>query len=382
MKRRNRLALVAGIGIMAMSLVACSSDTTTTSESTSTSTSTTSDAPAASGDCNVGIAMPTRSLERWINDGEGLKTLLEADGCTVDLQYADNKTDQQISQIQNMVAAGANVLVVAAIDGTTLGPVLDTAGKADATVIAYDRLILDSPDVDYYATFDNYSVGTLQGEFIEEQLGLANGDGPYNFEAFAGSPDDNNAKFFFAGAWDVLSQYLDSGQLVNPSGTAPASVDDWQSIGILGWGSDDAQAEMDNRLASFYAGGEKVDVVLSPNDSLAQGISQSLQLAGYTADDFPVLTGQDGDKASVRLMLDGYQSMTVWKDTRVLGDRVEQMVMSILAGEDVEVNDTETYDNGIKVVPSYLITPEVVTADTVQSKLIDSGFLKPADVGL
>ncbi len=377
MKRRNQLALVAGIGVMALSLAACSSgdDTTTTSSATG-------DTATATEDCNVGIAMPTRSLERWINDGEGLKTLLEADGCTVDLQYADNKTDQQISQIQNMVANGASILVVAAIDGTTLGPVLDTAGSAGATVIAYDRLILESPNVDYYATFDNYSVGTLQGKFIEEQLGLANGDGPYNFEAFAGSPDDNNAKFFFAGAWDVLSQYVDNGQLVNPSGTAPASVDDWQSIGILGWGSDDAQAEMDNRLSSFYAGGEKVDVVLSPNDSLAQGISQSLQLAGYTEADFPILTGQDGDKSSVALMLDGYQSMTVWKDTRLLGERVELMIKSILAGETPEVNDTTTYDNGVKVVPSYLITPEVVTPDQVQSKLIDSGFLKASDVGL
>ncbi len=377
MKRRNQLALVAGISVMALSLAACSSG-----DDTTTNSSATGDTAMATEDCNVGIAMPTRSLERWINDGEGLKTLLEADGCTVDLQYADNKTDQQISQIQNMVANGASILVIAAIDGTTLGPVLDTAGSAGATVIAYDRLILESPNVDYYATFDNESVGTLQGTFIEEQLGLANGDGPYNFEAFAGSPDDNNAKFFFKGAWDVLSQYLDSGQLVNPSGTAPASVDEWQSIGILGWGSDDAQAEMDNRLSSFYAGGEKVDVVLSPNDSLAQGISQSLQLAGYTEADFPILSGQDGDKSSVALMLNGYQSMTVWKDTRLLGERVELMIKSILAGETPEVNDTETYDNGVKVVPSYLITPEVVTPDQVQSKLIDSGFLKASDVGL
>jgi putative multiple sugar transport system substrate-binding protein len=377
MKRRNKLALVAGIGVMALSLAACSSGDDTT-ETTSAS----GDTAAPVEDCNVGIAMPTRSLERWINDGEGLKTLLEADGCTVDLQYADNKTDQQISQIQNMVANGATILVIAAIDGTTLGPVLDTAGSAGATVIAYDRLILESPNVDYYATFDNESVGTLQGKFIEEQLGLANGDGPYNFEAFAGSPDDNNAKFFFKGAWDVLSQYVDSGQLVNPSGTAPASVDEWQSIGILGWGSDDAQAEMDNRLSSFYAGGEKVDVVLSPNDSLAQGISQSLQLAGYTGADFPILTGQDGDKASVVNILNDVQSMTVWKDTRLLGERVELMVKSLLAGETPEVNDTETYDNGVTVVPSYLITPEVVTKDLVQSKLIDSGFLKASDVGL
>lgn len=378
MKRRNKLALVAGIGAMALSLAACSSGDT---KETTSADPGTSAAPAAA-DCNVGIAMPTRSLERWINDGEGLQKLLEADGCTVDLQYADNKTDQQISQLQNMIANGANILVIAAIDGTTLGPVLADAGTAGATVIAYDRLILDSPNVDYYATFDNYSVGTLQGKYIEETLGLADGKGPFNFEAFAGSPDDNNAKFFFAGAWDVLSKYVDNGTLVNPSGTAPKTVDDWQSIGILGWGSDDAQAEMDNRLASFYAGGEKVDVVLSPNDSLAQGISQSLQLAGYTAADFPVLTGQDGDKASVTNILNGVQSMTVWKDTRLLGERVDEMVKSILAGDVPEVNDTETYDNGDHVVPSYLITPEVVTKDDVQTKLIDSGFLKASDVGL
>ncbi|MCB2413282.1 substrate-binding domain-containing protein [Demequina sp. TTPB684] len=377
MKRRNKLALVAGISAMALSLAACSSDEETPATNTGGD-----DTAVASEDCNVGIAMPTRSLERWINDGEGLKSRLEADGCTVDLQYADNETDQQISQLQNMIANGSNILVIAAIDGTTLGPVLETAGEAGATVIAYDRLILESENVDYYATFDNYSVGTLQGQFIESELGLADGEGPYNFEPFAGSPDDNNARFFFAGAWDVLSPYVESGQLVVPSGKAPATVDDWQSIGILGWGSDDAQAEMDNRLSSFYAGGEKVDVVLSPNDSLAQGISQSLQLAGYTADDFPLLTGQDGDKASVANILNGVQSMTVWKDTRLLGERVEMMVKSILAGEEPEVNDTETYDNGVKVVPSYLITPEVVTADTVQSKLIDSGFLKAEDVGL
>jgi len=378
MKRRNKLALVAGIGAMALSLAACSSGDT---KETTSAAPGSSAAPAAA-DCSVGIAMPTRSLERWINDGEGLQKLLEADGCTVDLQYADNKTDQQISQLQNMIANGANILVIAAIDGTTLGPVLADAGTAGAKVIAYDRLILDSPNVDYYATFDNYSVGTLQGKFIEDTLGLADGKGPFNLEAFAGSPDDNNAGYFFAGAWDVISKYVDNGQLVSPSGTAPKTDADWKAIGILGWGSDDAQAEMDNRLSSFYAGGAKVDVVLSPNDSLAQGISQSLQLAGYTAADFPVLTGQDGDKASVANILNGVQSMTVWKDTRLLGERVEMMVKSILAGEEPEVNDTETYDNGVKVVPSYLITPEVVTKDTVQSKLIDSGFLKASDVGL
>jgi putative multiple sugar transport system substrate-binding protein len=327
--------------------------------------------------------MPTRSLERWINDGEGLQALLEADGCTVDLQYADNKTDQQISQLQNMIANGATILVIASIDGTTLGPVLADAGAAGITVIAYDRLINGSPNVDYYATFDNYLVGQLQGKFIEEQLGLADGDGPYLFEPFAGSPDDNNAKYFFNGAWDVLYQYVEAGQLVVKSGKVPKpNTDEWQTIGILGWGSDDAQAELENRLGSFYTD-SKVQVVLSPNDSLAQGIAAALDGAGYVpGTDYPVLTGQDGDKASVINMLADKQSMTVWKDTRELGKRVHTMIQSIIAGTEVEVNDTETYDNGDHVVPSYLVLPEVVIKDQIQTKLIDSGFLKASDVGL
>jgi putative multiple sugar transport system substrate-binding protein len=334
-------------------------------------------------DCNVGISMPTRSLERWINDGEGLKTKLEDDGCTVDLQYADNKTDQQISQIQNQVAGGAKILVVAAIDGETLGPVLEDAKGQDVSVIAYDRLINGTDAVDYYATFDNYKVGTLQGEFIEEQLGLADGAGPFNFEPFAGSPDDNNAAFFFQGAWDVLQPYVESGQLVIPSNKLSATNDDWKSIGILGWGSDDAQAEMDNRLQSFYTSGNKVQVVLSPNDSLALGIEQSLLSAGYAPGaDWPVLTGQDADKANVQAILADQQSMTVWKDTRELGDRVQTMIKSIVAGDEVETNDTETYDNGVKVVPAYLLDPQVVVKDDVQSILVDSGFVKASDVGL
>ena len=339
---------------------------------------------AAGGtECNVGISMPTRSLERWINDGEGLKTKLEGDDCTVDLQYADNKTDAQISQIQNQVAGGAKILVVAAVDGLTLGPALEDAKKQDVTVIAYDRLINGTDAVDYYATFDNYKVGQLQGQFIDDQLDLAGGAGPFNFEPFAGSPDDNNAGFFFQGAWDVLQPYVESGQLVIPSGKLSATNDDWKSIGILGWGSDDAQAEMDNRLQSFYTGGQKVQVVLSPNDSLALGIEQSLSSAGYTpGSDWPVITGQDADKANVEAILADRQSMTVWKDTRELGNQVQKMIKAIVAGDEVEVNDTKTYDNGNKVVPSYLLDPQVVVKDDVQKLLIDSGFLKAADVGL
>ena len=349
-------------------------------------------APAGSNDagegdtaaeCNVGISMPTRSLERWINDGEGLKEKLEAKDCTVDLQYADDKTDQQISQIQNQVAGGAKILVVAAIDGKTLGPTLESAKEQDVTVIAYDRLINGTEAVDYYATFDNYKVGQLQGEFIEEQLGLADGKGPFNLEPFAGSPDDNNAAFFFSGAWDVLLPYVESGQLVVPSGKSPADNEGWTAIGILGWKSKDAQSEMDNRLQSFYTGGDKVDVVLSPNDSLALGIEASLESAGYQPGaDWPVITGQDADVANVKAMLSDRQSMTVWKDTRELGSQVETMIDALVAGNEVEVNDTETYDNGIKVVPTYILEPQVVVKDDVQTTLVDSGFMTASDAGL
>ncbi len=267
MSQKTRFVALAAAAALAVSMSACSG------------------APggAAAADCNVGITMPTRSLERWINDGEQLQAKLKEAKCTVDLQYADDKVDQQISQIQNQIAGGAKILVIASIDGTALGPVLEEAAKQKIKVIAYDRLINGSPNVDYYATFDNYKVGTLQGNFLKEQLKLDSATTPINFEAFAGSPDDNNAKFFFSGAWDVLLPYVTKGTLVVPSGKAPKTNDEWTTIGIPGWKSDKSQAEMDNRLSSNYAGGKKVQAVLSPNDSLAIGIEASLKSAGYAA---------------------------------------------------------------------------------------------------
>ncbi len=341
------------------------------------------DGTADASDTLIGIAMPTRSLERWNNDGAHLEELLKNEGFQTSLQFADNKVDQQITQIQNMINEGADVLVIASIDGTALGPVLQTAADAGIKVLAYDRLINDTPNVDYYATFDNELVGTMQGQFIEDQLGLKDGKGPFNIELFAGSPDDNNARFFFKGAFDVLKPYLDSGKLVSPSGKVPASLDQWTQIGIQGWSSQTAQSEMENRLNSFYTDGKSVDVILSPNDSLALGIAQALDGAGYTVgDDWPLLTGQDADVANVRNILAGKQAMTVWKDTRTLGDQVAKMVTQIVNGEDVDVNDTKSYDNGVKVVPSFLLKPQVVVKDDVQSVLVDSGFIKASDVGL
>ena len=380
----------AAAALLTGGLAACSSErggssTPTTNEPAASETTDGSEEPEAPASevKSVGIAMPTKELERWNRDGAHLEGLLKEAGLETSLQYAENKVDMQISQLQNMINGGADVLVVASIDGTALGPVLQQAADAGIVVIAYDRLINDTENVDYYATFDNYRVGTFQGEFIKEQLDLDNAEGPFNLEPFAGSPDDNNAKFFFAGAWDVLKPYIDAGKLKTPSGKAPASNDDWATIGIQGWKSETAQSEMQTRLNSFYAGGEKVDVVLSPNDSLALGIAQALDGAGYKpGDDWPILTGQDADQANVLNILAGKQSMSVWKDTRALGDRVAEMIKSLAAGTEVEVNDTETYDNGVKVVPSYLLDPIVVVADTVEEILVGSEFYKAEDLGL
>lgn len=364
---RRTAALIAGLAVVFGAFAGCSAERTPASPGAS---------GGAGGDTLIGITMPTVSLERWNNDGAGLKAQLEEMGYKTQLDYADNKNELQIQQLENQINAGAKVLVIASIDGKTLGPTLQKAADKGIKVVAYDRLILENPNVDYYATFDNYKVGQLQGNFIKDALKLDSAAGPFNFEPFAGSPDDNNASLFFQGAWDVLKPFVDSGKLVINSETGKKAAGNWQDIGILEWKSATAQSEMENRLNSFYTD-KKVNVVLSPNDSLALGIAQALETAGYAVGpDYPVLTGQDGDVANVKNILAGKQSMTVWKDTRELAKRVATMVDQIVKGETVEVNDTKSYDNGVKVVPSFLIDPEVVVKDDVQSKLVDSGFIK------
>lgn len=383
----KKIAAIAVAGIVSFGAAGCSAERGGGSgeESTEVVVEQSGEEGEAAGECRfsedglVGVAMPTKSLERWNRDGADLKVLLEDMGYKVDLQYADNKPEMQISQLENMINAGAEVLVVASIDGEALGPVLEDAAAKDIPVIAYDRLIKGTEAVDYYASFDNEKVGTLQGTYIEEVI--KEGEGPYNIELFAGSPDDNNARFFFKGAFDVLTPYLEDGTLVVQSGKQPATVDEWQTIGIQGWDGAKAQAEMENRLNSYYRD-QKVDVVLSPNDSLALGIAEALQANGYTAgsDDYPILTGQDADEANVNNIIAGAQSMTVWKDTRDLGGVVANMVNEIMTCSEVTVNNTEDYDNDVKVVPSYLLEPVVVTKENIQEQLVDSGFLPDIQV--
>ena len=326
----------------------------------------------------IGVSMPTKSLQRWNQDGENMKSMLEDAGYQVDLQYGgDNDIPTQVSQIENMITEGCKALVIAAIDGSSLTEVLKQAKEQGIPVIAYDRLIMNSDAVSYYATFDNYQVGVMQGQYIETALDLKNQKGPFNIELFTGDPADNNATFFFSGAMSVLQPYIDSGVLVVPSGQtsqAQVSTQDWKS--------ENAQSRMENLITSngYSPKGVKLDAVCCSNDSTALGAANALVSAGYTADDMPIITGQDCDKPNVKNMINGLQSMSVFKDTRTLADKVVGMVDSIVKGSDPEINDTETYDNGVGVVPSYLCAPVVCTTDNYKELLIDSGYYKEADL--
>lgn len=330
-------------------------------------------APAAGG--KIGVAMPTKDLQRWNQDGANMKAQLEAAGYEVDLQYANNEVATQVSQIENMLTGGCKALVIASIDGSALGTVLEQAKSANVPVIAYDRLIMESDAVSYYATFDNYMVGTIQGQFIEEKLGLKEGKGPFNIELFTGAPDDNNARFFFGGAMDILKPYIDSGKLVVPSGQV-----DFEKVATENWSTQKSQERMDNLITANYATGTKLDAVLSSNDSVANGITNALLAAGYTKDNFPILTGQDCDVTSVKNIIAGTQSMSIFKDTRTLAEKVVEMVDSIMKGTEVSVNDTKTYDNGKGIVPTFLCEPVFADISNYKALLIDSGYYKEAEL--
>ena len=331
-------------------------------------------APAAEATgSKVGVSMPTKDLQRWNQDGANMEAELKAAGYEVDLQYASNDVQTQVSQIENMINSGCNVLVIAAIEGSSLGEPLDMAKAAGIPVIAYDRLLMNSDAVSYYATFDNYMVGTKQGEYIEQALDLANAEGPFNMEITAGDPGDNNAGFFYQGAMDVLQKYIDEGKINVVSGQTK-----FEDVATPTWATDVAQARAENILSSNYADGTQLDIWLCSNDSTSMGVQNALE-ANYTGK-YPVITGQDCDKANVKNMIAGKQSMSIFKDTRTLASQVVKMVGQILSGETVDVNDKETYDNGTGVIPSYLCEPVFADVNNYKELLIDSGYYTEADL--
>lgn len=377
MKKVIALILVAVLSVGMLAACGTSTDNSSSSASSAATTDSAKGTDTATGGQLIGVAMPTQSLQRWNQDGANMKKELEGKGYKVDLQYANNDVNTQIQQIENMIVKASKVLVIAAIDGSALTDVLKKAADNGVKVIAYDRLIMKSPNVDYYATFDNFKVGVIQGQYIESKLGLKDGKGPFNIEPFGGSPDDNNANFFFNGAYSVLKPYIDSGKLVVTSGQK-----DFAKIAIQGWDSAKAQARMDNLITANYAGGKKLDAILSPNDSLAIGIIASLKNAGFGSSDkpYPIITGQDCDKPNVIAMINGQQSMSIFKDTRTLASKVVEMVDALLQGKEAPVNDTETYNNDSKVVPSFLCDPVYADKDNYKQILVESGYYSEADL--
>ena len=371
---KKMLALLMAMAL-AVSMTACGNGSKSESSTSSNGSQASSGSSTSQDGGNlVGVAMPTKDLQRWNQDGENMKAQLEEAGYTVDLQYAANDIPTQVSQIENMIANGCEVLVIASIDGEALGTVLDQAKEKDIPVIAYDRLIMNSEAVSYYATFDNWNVGVKQGEYIVEALDLANaGDKTYNIEYITGDPGDNNINFFFDGALSVLQPYIDAGTLVCPSGQT-----DKQTVATANWASDAAQARFENILASYYADGTQLDVVLASNDSTALGVANALA-SSYTGA-YPILTGQDCDIANVKNIVAGTQSMSVFKDTRDLAAKTVEMVDALMKGTEPPVNDNETYDNGTGIIPSYLCEPVVCTTENYKELLVDSGYYTEADL--
>lgn len=364
-KKRVILSTIAA-GAMVFSLAACSSGG--------------SGGGGGEGDGGlVGVAMPTKSSERWIQDGDAVKKQLEDAGYKVDLQYAEDDIPTQVSQLENMITKGAKALIVASIDGTTLTSVLQEAADSDIPVIAYDRLIRDTENVDYYASFDNYKVGVQQATSVLNGLGLVDLEGkpvdgapagPFNVEMFAGSPDDNNATFFWEGAQDTFKPFIDAGTLKVGSGQT-----DFQQAATLRWDGETAQKRMENILTSTYSGGDKVQGILSPYDGISRGIISALTDAGYSVgDEWPIISGQDAELDSVKAIDSGEQYATIFKDTRNLAKEAVNMAKAVLEGDKPETNNDTDYNNGVKEVPSYLLDSQIVVKDNITDVLVDSGY--------
>ena len=364
--RRAALAATATAASLALALTACGQNSEGGSD----------DDKGGSDGATVGVAMPTKSSERWIADGANVVKELKAKGYETKLVYGEDDPDQQVSQIENMITQGVDALIVAAIDNKSLNNVMQQAKDADIPVISYDRLILGTENVDYYASFDNQKVGELQGGYIAEKLGLKDGKkGPFNIELFAGSNDDNNTRYFFQGAMNVLKPYIDKGQLVVRS-----KQTDLNQVTTLRWDGGTAQKRMDDLLTSSYRSA-KVDAVLSPYDGISIGILSSLKSDGYGSANkpMPIVTGQDAELASVKSIIAGEQTQTVYKDLRKLAKVASNMVEAALNDKKPEINDTKSYDNGTKVVPAYLLQPVSVDKSNYTT-LIEDGTYSENDL--
>jgi len=389
-KSKKALALMLSAAMSLSMLAGCggSSGSTEAAGGSDSSGATEASAPSGGGGKKVGIAMPTKSLERWNRDGSYLEEQFKNKGYDVKLTYSDNKIDQQVKDIEGLIADDVDLLVIAAIDGESLTQVLAEAKSDNIPVISYDRLIMNTDAVSYYVSFDNYTVGKLQGEFVRDQLNLDSAAGPFNIEFTAGDPADNNAGFFFNGAYDVLKPYIDKGTLVVPSGQTS-----FDQVATKSWDTATAMNRFQNILGSNYSDGTQLDVALCSNDSTALGVTQAIE-TDYAGKNSVIITGQDGDEANLKNLVDGKQTMTVYKAVAneavatldigiaLLNGETPDAALIDKAGWDFEcAYDTSSYDNGTGVIPSYLLVPTVVTKDNLQKELVDTGYYTMGDDG-
>ncbi|KIC68569.1 sugar ABC transporter substrate-binding protein [Arthrobacter sp. NQ7] len=317
---------------------------------------------------SIGVALPQKTSENWVLAEKLFNDGLNGAGFKADVQFANGGVSEQQNQISAMVTKGAKVIIVGAIDGSQLGTQLKQAKDAGATVIAYDRLLLNTDNVDYYVAYDNFKVGVLQGQALLDGLKAKKPSGPYNIELFAGSPDDANAKVFFNGAMSVLKPKIDDGTLKVVSGQSS-----FEQAVTQGWKAENAQRRMDTLLSGNYTSAN-LDGVLSPNDTLARAVLTSVKAAGKP---IPVVTGQDSEVESVKSIMAGEQYSTINKDTRKLVEHAITMVKDLQAGKKPEVNDDKSYNNGNKVVPAYLLEPVIVTSANVKTAYTDDPVLGP-----
>ncbi len=304
-------------------------------------------------DATIGVALPWLGTQNWAEGNDMFKAELEAAGFTAIVQHADNKVPQQQQQIESMIQNGAKVIVVAPIDGSQLGAVVEEAAASGIKIIAYDRLLENTTGIDCVVQYGSVKIGERQGTALLEGLAKLKGEGPYNIELFGGGPADPNAPNFFKGAMEVLQPKIDDGTLVVVSGQM-----DFTQAATLDWDNAKAQARMDSLLSGFYSDKE-IHGVLSPNDGIARAIITSCEQAGQP---IPAISGLDAENQSIEWIWQGRQYSTVDKPTAGLVAKTMEIIKLMQAGADLPAPDT-TVNNGAKDVGIYELEPVIVTKD-------------------
>ncbi|WP_462331693.1 substrate-binding domain-containing protein [Schwartzia sp. (in: firmicutes)] len=298
----------------------------------------------------VAVAFANSSAS-WQKNGQTIKSSLEKEGYTVDLQFADS-AEQQNEQLKAQIASGPNCIVIGAVDSGKLGEVLTEAKNKKIPVIAFDRLIMNTDAVSYYASFDSRFVGEAMGEYLEAAMNLKSGAGPFRMEVFAGDPSDNNAHLFFSGAMDILKPYIDKGQLIVPSGEIT-----FDKVSTKDWKPETAGDRM-KKLLSGPDSGAPLDAILAPNDGIAGGVRDALKAGGYSA--MPLMSGQDAESKALEAVKNGEQTFTIYKSSDLLVAKTVRMIKAVVDGTTPDINDVKTYNNGVITVPSYLCTPLII----------------------